>query len=362
MPRFRTLWPLAIACSAALFDATLRSQDVILSEVGEDATGTWIELFNRDTIPADVSTWSLYLTTATPNQPRTYWWGFRPGTTIAPGEFLLVRWLTPPPNPPRADEVATGTSQYGFLFGLGAEPLPTDRGALALLRSQLSAQMNSPSIIADWVAWGSGGLTREGLAEQAGVWRLGMATAPRSTGASLARHPSASVAGHPELSWFVDPTPTPGSSNVGAAALATIGTACAPNGHHLLGAPVLTAASMPVLGNSAFAVNVSNTTGVLLEHSVLVFALEPAAAGLPQLLPPVAGVGCSVFLDPSTWFANTWMHTTVNQTTFPLSLTNLPATLDGIHFAMQALVFDDLATAWPAYQGVTNAVVVTLGS
>lgn len=363
MPRNRTLLSAAALLAVATFTTTGRAQDVILSELGNDGSGGWIELHNRGATSADVSTWSLYLTTATPGRVQTYWWGFRAGTAIPAGGFLLVRWLAPVPSPPIAGEVATGSSQFDFLFGLGAEAVPLGRGALALLRSQQNALMNSPTVFADWVSWGSGGLTRESLAQQAGVWLQDHATPALSAGRSIARHPRTLVPNNPEQAWFVDDTPTPGQDNVGAADMHVLGSPCAPIGHHLLGAPMLAAISTPVLGNAAFALRVTNTTGVLLERCVIAFATNEVAAGIDNLLPPApGGEACRVYLDPAAWFANSWLHTSVSQTTLPLSLATLPASLAGAHFAVQALVFDDSASAWPAYQGVTNAIVITLGN
>lgn len=362
MPRNRTIRLATALATAAILDTAATAQDVILSEIGTGDSGAWIELHNRSTTAADVSTWALYLATATPGRPQTYWWGFRAGTIVPAGGHLLVRWLQPVPPLPVAGEVATGTSPFDFLFGLGGEPLPLDRGALALLRAQDNAAMNSPSVFADWVAWGNGGLARETIAQQAGVWVAGHATAARTTTASLARHPATAVGSSPELAWFLDSSPTPGTDNVGAAALRTLGTPCAPIGHHLLGAPALTAASTPVLGNAAFGFRITNTTGVLLEHCLLAMTTDSVAAGLAGVLPPAPGTTCLVHLDPATWFASLHQHTQLGTTALPLPLVGLPPSIAGARFYVQALVFDDSATTWPPYQGVTNAIEVTLGN
>ena len=92
MLKIRTTSLLTLALSALLADTAV-AQDVILSELGRDANGSWIELHNRGATNADISPWSIYLATSTANMPRTYWWGFRPNTVIAPGGYLLVRWL-----------------------------------------------------------------------------------------------------------------------------------------------------------------------------------------------------------------------------------------------------------------------------
>jgi hypothetical protein len=350
---------LPLLCAAILDSAA--AQDVILGEFARTGSAGWIELHNRGGAAADVSGWSIYLATATPGQPQTYWWGFRSGTVIAPGQRLVVRWLAPVPATPVPGEVATGATPYDFLFSLGAEQLPLQRGALALLRSQQNADMNSAAIIADWVSWGSGGLSRETLAQQAGVWVAGHATAPLASGSSLARFPGQVAPASPELAWFLDTTPTPGADNVGAAETRTVGVPCAPIGHHLLGAPVLTATSVPVLGNAAFGLRVANTTGVLLEQCWFVFTFADVPAGNAGLLPPVPGTSCLVYVDPATLFLDATLHSSVGATVLPLSLADLPPALAGISFAVQALVQDGAAT-WPPFQGVTNALAITLGS
>src|SRR5262245_50797798 len=360
MPTNPTLAAALPLLCAALLDSAA-AQDVILGEVARTGSTGWIELHNRGSAAADVSGWSIYLATATPGQPQTYWWGFRSGTVIAAGQRLVVRWLAPVPATPVPGEVATGATLYDFLFSLGAEPLPLQRGALALLRSQQNADMNSPAIVADWVSWGSGGLAREQLAQQAGVWVAGHATAPLAAGSSLARHPGQVAASTPELAWFVDTTPTPGGDNVGAADTHAVGAPCAPIGHHLLGAPVLTATSVPVLGNAAFGLRVANTTGVLLEQCWFVFAFADAPAGIAGLLPPVPGTACFVYFDPATLFADVSLHTTVGATVLPLPLAGLPPALAGVRFCVQVLV-QDAGSAWPPFQGVTNALSITLGS
>lgn len=358
----RTTALLALAFTAVNLDNRALAQDVILSEFGIEPAGGYIELHNRGTATADVSAWSVYLATPTASMPRTYWWGFRPGSTIPAGEFLVVRWLQPLPALPVPGEVFTGATNPYFLFGLGGEALPQQRGALGLFRTQHSASVSTPSMIVDWVSWGGNGLSREDLAVQNGVWRAGRATSPLENGASLARHPGRDWSSTPELAWFLDTTPTPGGPNVGAAALQSIGSPCTPTGHQLLGTPSLTALSLPVLGNSSFGFAVDNTTGVFTEW-VIVAMTATTMPGRNDLLPAApGGDNCFVFVDPSTSFGSLWQHSSMMRTTMPLSLQGLPAALAGQSFAVQALVLDLYSSAWPPYKGLTNAVVVTLGN
>ncbi len=362
MPKNCTKALVALALTAAISD-TAACQSVIVSEIGRDANGAWIEIHNRGALTADVSAWSLYLATATPGMPRTYWWGFRPNTVIAAGGHLLVRWLQPIPAVPTPGEVATGNTNPYFLFGLGAETVPQTQGAIALFRTQYSGNMSSATWIADWVSWGGNGLSREDLAIQNGAWRANNSAPSMQQGCSLARHPGSTWATQPELAWFVDETPTPGSANVGSAALSVSGSACAPMGHTLLGAPTLGATSMPVLGNSAFGLTVDNTTGVYAEWCIVALSGGTMPVGRADLLPPTpGGASCLVLLEPSTAFGTLWTRTAPMRTSLPMSMQGLPAALAGQSFAMQALVFDMSPSAWPPYKGVTNALTVTIGN
>ena len=143
---------LATLLTAGLLSATaLRAQvqDVYLSEIRADASETWIELHNRGSNPVDISQWSLHCATTTASMPQTYWWPFPLGTTLAPDAFLRVHWFQSEPAVPVTGNLYTGTSPYGFLFGLGGEALSGNAGAAALIASQANAQMNSPTVLRD---------------------------------------------------------------------------------------------------------------------------------------------------------------------------------------------------------------------
>lgn len=354
---------LAALAFAAVFPDTAACQDVIVSEVGRDANGSWIEVHNRGASAADVSPWSVYLATPTAGMPRTYWWGFRPNTVIAPGGYLVVRWLQPIPATPIPGEIATGNTNAYFLFGLGAEAVPHQQGAVALFRTQFSGNMNAANSIVDWVSWGGNGLAREDLAIQNGAWRAGNAAPSTTASSSLARHPGSTWSSQPALAWFVDETPTPGGANVGAASLVVSGSACSPIGHTLLGAPTLGATSMPVLGNVGFGITIDNTTGIFAEWCIVAMSASTMPYGRADLLPPApGGSSCLVMLDPSAAFGTIWTRTAAMRTSLPMSLQGLPAALAGQSFAMQALVIDMTPNAWPPYKGVTNALAVTIGN
>jgi hypothetical protein len=360
MPNIRTLAAVLALAAADIPDARLCAQTVLLSEIVAGANG-WIELHNRGSAPADLSTWSIFLATATPGWPQTYWWAFPAGTAIAPGGYLVVHWYQRAPSVPVPGELWTGNTVYDFLFGPGGEPLPAGGGALALLNTQQSATMNAPAAYVDYVAYGRSGFPGEAFAVQAGRWTAARAVAAPGGAQSLARNPNLVGAVAPELQWMLDATPTPGGSNVGAAAVNALGAPCAVFGHHLLGAPGLRAVSTPLLGNPAFALQVTNTTGAYLEHCIVAYAAA-TATGLPSPLPPATGGGCPLLIDYRAPLGAVWMHTATSVTDIPLPVPAGNASLAGASFAVQAIVFDLWPAAWPPYEGATNALAVTLGN
>ena len=339
------------------------AQDVLLNEVRADGSERWIELHNRTTAPIDVGSWSLYYATMTPGQPQTYWWGFPAGSQIAAGGFLRVHWFqNAPAGGNSGEELWTGTSPYGFLFGLGGEPLHGDRGALGLLRSQSNALMNDPTIVVDWVDWGANGFQREWLAVQAGYWQPGRQTPAIPPGSSIARDLGTigNVTWFDEQ-WFVDNTPTPLQPNLDGAVVQSYGTPCALPGNHLLGAPVLRATAQPLLGSPLFGLALDHTTGIYGEYVLIGFSNAAAPAGLPSILPPYAGIACLERIDtlqmPALWL----LPTQIVATEIPLSLAGLPPSAFGVELHAQALVLDLLPMTYPPYQGLSNALRIVVG-
>lgn len=363
MTKNRTIALAALLGTAAPAD-TMLAQTVVLSEICADAGAGWIELHNRTGLPVDLTGWSIYQATATAGQPQTYWWAFPANTVLAGGGFLRVHWLQSGPAAPVPGELHTGTTIHHFLFGLGAEPLRGDRGALALLRTQLNAQMNSATSFVDFVCWGGAGLSREAIAVQAGLWQSGTATSAIPTGHSLARHlPAIGTMPRRVDEWFVDDTPTPMQPNSGAAAVQAVGTPCTVFGARLLGPPAMTATSTPVLGNQAFGLTIEHTTGVLFETILLAFSTGTAPPGQPALLPPaLTGQPCGEYLDAANVFAILLAPATSGRTRLPLSLAGLPASLGNMRFSLQAIVLDALPYSYPPYQGATNGLTIRLGN
>lgn len=342
--------------------AALRGQGVLLSEVRADAGGRWIELHNRTASPVDVSSWSLHYASRTPGMPQNYWWPFPAGTVLAPDGYLRVNWFQSGTNLPGASELWTGTSPYGFLFGLGGEALQGDRGALALFTTQSNANMNTAAMVADWLSWGEHDFVREPLAIAMGLWAPGRHAPAIPATSSLARDPSqVGTVAFPDLAWFVDNTPTPLLPNVDGAVVQSHGQPCTLPGHHLLGLPTLQAPSQPLLGNAAFGFTVSNTTGIPGEIVLVAFSAGAAPLGTPSILPTFSGVACRQEID-LTQIVATWMlPSQLLATTVPLSLATVPPAALGAELHTQALILDLMPNAWPPFQGTTNALRIVVG-
>jgi len=354
--------PIAAILASVLLGTALTAQDVVLSEVRADGTERWVEIHNRGAAPAALASWSLHYATRTTGTPQNYWWAFPSWATLAPGGFLRVHWYQSSPGTAVPGELYTGTSPYGFLFGLGGEELHGEGGAFALVRSQQNGAMNTAAMYEDWLSWGENGFTRENLAVQNGRWTAGRHAPAIPAGQSLARHVAAiGLMTTHELEWFVDPTPTPMSGNVTGVLVASYGQGCAVPGHHLLGVPVLRTQSLPTIGNSQFGYSVDSTTGVYGESMLFAFSAAAAPAGLPSLLPVFPGASCAEAIDTRYVLAAWLLPTHAVQTPVPLTLTNVPASLSGLALHAQAMLFDWLPNAYPPFQGLTNAVVVVLG-
>lgn len=354
--------PAAFFTMVALATEAVVAQDVLLSEVRADTGGRWVELHNRGTTAVDLSTWSLHYASRTTGMPQNYWWPFPAGTTLAADGYLRINWFQAGVNLPGATELWTGTSPYGYLFGLGGEQLLGNRGALALVRSQDNLQMNNPTLIADWLSWGEHDFPREPLAISVGLWANGRHAPAIPTGHSLARDPlQVGVVATPDLAWFVDNTPTPLQPNVTGAVVQSHGQPCALPGHHLLGLPTLQAPALPLLGNPSFGLVVQNTTGVLGEFVIVAFSAAAAPLGTPPLLPSFSGLTCQHFIDLPQLVTTCLLPSQLLATTLPLSLAGLPPTIVGAELHAQALVLDLMPNAWPPFQGTTNALRIVVG-
>ena len=347
---------------AVLPTSAALAQDVCLSEVRADDGGRWVELHNRGQQSVDLTLFTLHYCSTTPGTPQNYWWPFPQGTSLPAGAYLRVFWFQDAPAVPQPGELYTGTSPYDFLFGLGGEPLQGDAGALALLNSQDNQLMNSSSIFVDWVSWGANGFQREYLAAEAGLWDQTRHLPTMLAGSSLARDPElVGAVAFPDESWFVDFSPTPGLPNVTGAIVASYGAPCTLPGHHLLGDPLLRATSLPLVGNAQFALSIDNTTGIYGEFVLIGFSAAQSPGGLPSILPGYAGVGCQESIDVTQLVATWLLPATILGTEVPLPLDGFGNALIGAELHAQALVIELLPTAYPPYQGLTNALRVVVG-
>ena len=350
------------AILGSLLAGCLAAQQVVISEIRADGAERWVEINNRGTNSVSLGTWSLHYATRTVGYPQNYWWGFPSWATLEAGGFLRVHWFQNSPGTTVPGELYTGTSPYGFLFGLGGETLRADGAAFAIVHSQLNGEMNTATMYDDWVSWGTHGFTREALAVQNGRWTSNCHLPAIPAGQSLARNPAAigNVATH-DLQWFVDPTPTPMGENVSGVVVASYGQGCAVPGHHLLGVPTLRATSLPMVGNPMFGYSVDCTTGIYGECMLFVFSAAAAPSGLPSLLPAFPGASCAEAIDTNSVLAVSLLHTQAMQTDLPLSLANVSPALSGMAVHAQAMLFDWLPNAYPPFQGLTNAVMVVIG-
>lgn len=358
--------PLKSATVAFLAIATavpaLRGQDVVLSEIRADGAERWVEVHNRGQVAVNLSTWSLYYATHTPGMPQNYWWPFPVGTSLAPDAYLRVHWHQDASGSVPNGEYWTGSSAYGYLFGLGGEPLRADEGAFALVSTQTGAQMGTASFFVDWVGFGTTGFLRETLAAQNGVWAAGTHVQSIPAGQSIARDEAQiGVAATANLQWFVDPSPTPMAPNVQGVAVISYGDPCTVPGHHLVGAPLLSTSSLPLIGNAQFGWDVDNTTGFYGEVMLLAFGTAPKPQSQPTWLPQFPGSSCREAIDPAAVLGCLLVPTHVMRTHVPLSLANLPVAMAGVELHAEALVFDWLPNAYPPFQGISNALYVVLG-
>ena len=121
--------------------------------------------------------------------------------------------------------------------------------------------------------------------------------------------------------------------------------------------------SSPIIGNGEFRLLVTNTTGLLFETCATAFAMAESPANATNLLPPIPGGElCRQWIDPSSILSYQWNSTSLLQTHVPFSLEHAPAAAAGTRFYVQTIVFDFFPTAYPPYQGITNALSITLAN
>ncbi|GEM_PF-3390993 len=279
-----------ILLSLAVAGSGLRSQ-VVISEIEFTPRGTegqWIEIYNAGTKSVPLETWSIYQATLTANKPQNYWWGFPKGTTIAPKAFLRIHWLEKI-QPSTKTDIYTGNTVFHFLFGLFAERLDPNRGALALYSTKVNTNMNTPSFIQDWVSWGTSGFKRESLAVTNNRW-VAKSFAPIPSGKpvpSLAYDMTSLGKAHSGREWFLDSTPTPGRDNVGGAFAKPYGSDCKGG---LAKLARLEASGIPAPGNKGFYLGIDRALAAT-EFAFWIIGAKPGDGTFKI-------AGCSYWLDP----------------------------------------------------------------
>lgn len=286
---------------------TIAHAQVVISEINftpqDPSDDQWVELVNLGTSKADISTWSLYLTTG----PTTnFWFGFLPGTEIQSAGIMRVHWLVPV-KPSTATDVYTGDSVLHFLFGYGGTPIPKSGGGLALLNSQANSRMNDPAIVQDWISWGGNGWKRENLAITNLRWKANeFVTAPIEKD-SIALDYTAQSEPTPLSSFFHDASPTPNYENSGGASAVSYGPACSQGS---IPTPMLSTSSPAAGGNRDFKFVIQNT--VALNHFAIL--LISAHSGILPFGP------CYVLIDEQTYFAGPPVPCTSGTTQYPVQL------------------------------------------
>lgn len=339
--------PVAFLATLALFAGTARdlSSQVVISEINftpqQQGDDQWIEILNLGSTKVDLTTWSIYQATATPNRPQNYWFGFPAGVELQPGAYLRVHWLAPIKPGAKLPELYTGDTVYHFLFGLKAEPLSPSAGALALMNTQQNIRMNDPKAIQDWVSWGKSGLKRESLAVNGGRWLRGQFVQSPVQKDSLALIYSRNAEPTPASAFFRDSSPTPLAHNHPSAATASYGTPCSVG---VVAPPVLRDLSIPAPGNRDFGLRVTPTTS---GHQVLLAFSPGRGTGSIKFGPCILRISPA----PPTFVAIRSSAIGRTDLLFPI-----PTGVAGGRAFVQALVL-----ASPSDFGFTNGIQLDLG-
>jgi hypothetical protein len=210
--------------------------------------------------------------------------------------------------------------------------------------------MNTAAIIEDWV---SAHVSNAKTSQQAAVVRRQEHTGDLR--ASLARNTPRGRHGRAPRRSVVPRQHADSATELAARKCSAADRGTLP-GNHLLACRVDD--PLPLLGNApGFAIDA--TTGIYGE-----FALpsSPPVWGnsLPSVLLRPAG-GCHQAIDPTPMLAFRLLPTQIVSTHVPMSLAGLPPALAGTQLHTQALVIDLLPYTYLPYQGITNALRVTLG-
>jgi len=170
---------------------------VCINEVGYymdrsgDTGKEWIELYNPDPEPRDLSGWDLY-----PGRSPHYI--FPEGFVLGPGRFVLIHL--------RLDGTDTERDLYEEAAGI-TNNMPNTKASVALFTGA------SRDTMVDFMQYGAGGQTYEATAASAGLWVRGEFVDTAACGWSLGLRADGADSNRP-ADWQGFPKPTPGYSNV----------------------------------------------------------------------------------------------------------------------------------------------------
>ncbi|MHC4077750.1 MAG: lamin tail domain-containing protein, partial [Planctomycetota bacterium] len=210
---------------------------VVISEIHlSPATATepqWIEIVNLGTAPQDLSNWSVYQATKTPNKPQNYWFAMPAKTVLPANTIMRIAWGAKITSTNPLD-IETGDNVKNFLFGLGFEPFK-----------------------------GESGFKREDLAVTAQLWTENQFIPAPTAKESIALASYLQEEPTPLSAFFLDHTPTPLVNNHLDAMWTDCPVPPCPKPCATGGAKLarLWFAGVPTDGNTDFAFTIDNTRG-----------------------------------------------------------------------------------------------------
>ncbi len=318
-------------CGISCLTAGLGAQ-VVIHEINfspqSSGDDQWIEIVNLGQSVQDISTWSIYQATKTASKPQNYWFGLPSGTTLESNAIMRVHWGAQITSTANALDIQTGNNVKNFLFGLGWEALDPKGGALALLNTNLNANMNKASSFEDWVSWGASGFVRESLAIQAGLWKEDQFVKAPTAKESIALATFLQAEPTPPSAYFLDHTPTPSAGNHQGFFADTYGKESCATGSAKKAQ--LWFEGVPAGGNDDFAFTIDNTRGPVYREQVVLLINGSVGGG------QTFG-GCPVHVKSiETSFLLGPIPATLGTTKIPISL-NIPGA-SGAWLDFQAFV------------------------
>ena len=257
----------------------------------------WIEIINLGKVSQDLGNWAIYQATKTANKPQNYWFGLPSGAALASDAIMRIHWGAKITSTNPLD-IQTGDSVKNFLFGLGHEPLDPKKGALALLNTNLNANVNKPSSFEDWVSWGESGFKREDLAITANLWKKKQFLKAPTAKESIALATFLQAEPTPTSAYFLDHTPTPLAGNHQGFFAATYGKKSCAQGSAK--AAQLWFDGVPTDGNVDFAFTIDNTRGPVFQEFIILLVNTDVGGGQTFIGCPVhvKSIQSSVLVGP----------------------------------------------------------------